>query len=69
MTTTPSGFGKARSLINQIERLIEIHGEQLEIAFYLSDDEALQINDSVIGPIKFDRVEETRIPRADLSFA
>lgn len=43
-------------------------GDALEIAFYVSDKDAREIENSVISPIKIDGIEQTRVPRLDLTF-
>ena len=61
-------FGKAVDLVKEIQQQIAVHGEELEIAFYLDAKSETDTNDSVIGAIQVDGVEHTQTPRLDLRF-
>ncbi|MDF9399183.1 hypothetical protein [Vibrio sp. 1180_3] len=64
-------FGKAVDLVEQIQALISKYGTNLEVAFSIESDilnDANDANDSVIGAIKVDVVEQSKTPRLDLTF-
>lgn len=61
-------FGKAKDLANQILAMVAEHGDDLEIAFYADEETINTSNDSVVGAIKVDGVENTSPPRLDLAF-
>lgn len=61
-------FGRAADLRDQLNELLARHGDDVRVAFSLSDDEATAINDATIGPIKIDGIELTTPPRIDLCF-
>jgi hypothetical protein len=63
-----SEFSKAIDLKNKIQAYIEQYGEDLEIAFYVDDETINTATGSVIGSIKPDGVEITKIPRLNLTF-
>lgn len=65
-------LGKAIDLVKAIQSQIEIHGESLEVGFYLSEEHIAEIKDleCCIGGVKLDGVEkQAAAPRLDLVFA